>query len=142
MRMVLPLVVCVHLSGGSAAIAQVVNKDDEPCKTALFASKTPMELAKLLESKDVEVRWKAAVALYNHRWNASPAIAALTNALKDPDPYVRSVAAGCFRFLGPPVGDPREAIPLLANLLVNDKKPWVRAASAVSLRTITWIDKG
>jgi HEAT repeat protein len=114
---------CGAAWGGQTVQLQSAS-DDDP---------SPKELASQLESPDVAVRRKAALGLYQLRWHAGPAIPALTKALKDPDSEVRGYAAASFRFLGPRIGDPREAIPLLAELVRKDPDLDNRRAAAATL---------
>jgi HEAT repeat protein len=106
-----------------------------------LGGETPEELASQLKSSDVATRREAAQSLYRLRWNAKPAIPALTKALKDPDNEVRGFAAACFRFLGPPIGNPREAVPLLAEMIRKDPVLDNRRASAATFRMLTVHDK-
>jgi HEAT repeat protein len=136
------LVACLPLLDCQAARAQIDKWEIAPGFGLPVVTKTPEELAKQLESKDVKARRDAAIALYFLKWNAKPAIPALTKAMKDPDHEVRGMAAGCFRFLGPPIAHPDDAVPILADLLLKDPNLSVRRVSALSLRQLTWLDKG
>lgn len=141
MKKTLLLVVCLALLDRQEARAQIEQWEIAPGFGLPIVTKTPEELAKQLESKDVKVRRDAVVALYFLKWHAQAAIPALTKALKDPDREVRGMAAGCFGFFGPPAGHPGAAVPILAEMLLKDSDLMVRQVCAVSLRHLTWVDK-
>jgi HEAT repeat protein len=138
------LLVWLALLFPPAARAQI---EDFPLLPGLglpIVTKTPEELAKQLESKDVKARRGAVAALYQLKWHANTAVPALIKAMKDPDLEVRGMAAACFRFLGPsiayPDAYPEAAVPILADLLEKDPALWVRRLSALSLRELTMLD--
>jgi HEAT repeat protein len=108
------------------------------CQGACARSEEP---DKNLESKDVKVRQEAALHYYMLGGRARSALPALTKALKDPDDEVRRLTALCFRFLGPPIAHPDDAVPVLVDLLRKDPNPSVRAACALSLRELALSDK-
>jgi HEAT repeat protein len=137
----LKTLIWLFMIGEAVALAQVEQKKVAPELNSAWDTKAARNLAKLLESKDVKIRRDAIRAVYSLRWNAKFAIPALTKALKDPDMEVRGFAAACFRFFGPPVGDPGTAVPVLAELMIKDEAAAVRGASAVSLRHLTRVDK-
>jgi HEAT repeat protein len=87
------------------------------------------ELIKKLGSKDNEVRRSAAKELSELGKEATPAIRALTTALKDSDRYVRRFAAQALGSIGP---DAKNSIKALAALL-NDDGKGVREAAVKAL---------
>jgi HEAT repeat protein len=67
----------------------------------------------------VEVRWTAADLLGQEGKAGAPAVGALTRAIRDPDPHVRSVAARALGQIGP---EAREAVPGLIELLSGEER--------------------
>jgi HEAT repeat protein len=137
-------VVCLAVVLPSAARTQVEDFPLLPGVGLPYVTKTPEELAKQLESKEVEARRKAVGALYIVKWHAQPAVPALIKAMRDPDVEVRGMAAACFRFLGPsiayPDAYPDAAVPILADMLQRDPELSVRRVCALSLRELTMLD--
>jgi HEAT repeat protein len=133
------LVLLAVLLSGAMALAQVPDEDD----IGFFGfGKTAEEWGRLLESKEVKVRRRAAAALRLQRWSAAPAFPALTKALNDSDAEVRATVAGTFWCYSPPVGRPDPVVPILAELLVKDKDLSVRKECACSLRFLTVLNQG
>ncbi len=91
----------------------------------------PDKLAKQLESAEVKERLGAVKALYFLKWNATAAIPALTKSLNDPDAEVRAMAVGCFYFLD--VTPESGVVPILEDIILNDKSDKVRGSSACTL---------
>jgi HEAT repeat protein len=86
-------------------------------------------LVKNLESKDNEVRRKAAEDLKELGKDAKDAVPALTKALKDSDSFVRRFSAQALGSIGI---DARSAVPALSKLLDDGKEP-VRQAAVKAL---------
>lgn len=99
---------------------------------ALFKEAGPGAVPVLVEmlqtSSSNEVRWTAAEILGELGPDANPASAALLRALRDPDPYVQSVAVEVIPKVGTPAA---EAVPALAELLDGEHAPV--AARAISV---------
>jgi hypothetical protein len=101
------------------------------CFTTALLAATPAELSKRLESKDNEVRRKAAQQLSEIGNEAKPALAALLKATKDSDRFVRRFTALALGNLGGEKG----AIEALTRLLDDDNQQ-VRDGAIRSLAKI------
>lgn len=108
-----------------------------------FANVEPQEevvvrLSKILEAKTepLELRRAAAFALAQMSWNATSAVPALTDALKDDDPDLRRVAGWVLGLIGPPAVS---AGPQLVKEL-SDGEDAIRRVAAEALRRIGFED--
>ena len=107
------------------ALAHLVGKEDRD---------NAAELYPLLQDKDSETRFNAAIVLgvIGGR-EAVKALPTLVEALKDQDPHFQELAAAALQNLGP---DAAPAVAALGDALTNAKAPKVRDNAALALAHI------